>query len=526
MKIRIILGILTTLIVILLIGCQSQSTAESVSISIEVDGKTINTSAGIGSTIQTVLSQNNITLSQLDKVSPPLFTHITQDTSVTISRVIEKFETEEIVIPFERQTVRNESLPEKQTILIQPGVNGLREITYRLVYENDILISKTEINQVNVITANPEIIMVGVQTPFTAVTIQGKLVYLASGNAWIMDGDTSNRRPIVTNNLVDGRVFEISPDGEWLLFTQLSEDPEIINELYIINLEEENAEPIYIKADNIIHYAEWAPGFNLGVLFSTVEPRAVAPGWQANNDLQLTTLGAGGRVIKTDVLIESNSGGIYGWWGSYFSYSPDGQHLAFARPDAIGLVNLKENQLEPLINIVPFQTRSEWAWISPITWSPDSEFLYFVDHNALGNSNNPESSMRFDLRSIQIEEKTILNTTDDIGMFAYPSTSNLKNNNQYKLLYLNAIFPENSDTSRYRLMLIDRDGSNENQIFPDSDSSGIDPQKVEWSPCNEELSQPCYMGIVYQGNIWLINDVDYTSAQITGDGLITKIDWK
>jgi hypothetical protein len=107
-----------------------------------------------------------------------------------------------------------------------------------------------------------------------------------------MDGDTSNRRPIVTNNLVDGRVFEISPDGEWLLFTQLSEDPEIINELYIINLEEENAEPIYIKADNIIHYAEWAPGFNLGVLFSTVEPRAVAPGWQANNDLQLTTLGA------------------------------------------------------------------------------------------------------------------------------------------------------------------------------------------------------------------------------------------
>jgi hypothetical protein len=134
--------------------------------------------------------------------------------------------------------------------------------------------------------------------------------------------------------------------------------------------------------------------------------------------------------------------------------------------------------------------------------------------------------MRFDLRSIQIEEKTILNTTDDIGMFAYPSTSNLKNNNQYKLLYLNAIFPENSDTSRYRLMLIDRDGSNENQIFPDSDSSGIDPQKVEWSPCNEELSQPCYMGIVYQGNIWLINDVDYTSAQITGDGLITKIDWK
>ncbi len=507
-------------------GVKPQHQLKSVTILIEVDGQTINTSAGIGSTIQSVLSQNNITLSQLDKVTPPLFTHIIQDTSISISRVVEKFETEEIVIPFERQTVRNESLPDKQTILIQPGVNGLREITYRLVYENDLLISKTEINQVNVITANPEIIMVGVQTPFSAVTIPGKLVYLASGNAWIMDGDTSNRRPVVTNNLVDGRVFEISPDGEWLLFTQLSEDPETINELYIINLEEENAEPIYIKADNIIHYAEWAPGFNLAVLFSTVEPRAVAPGWQANNDLKLTTLGEGGRVIKTETVIESNSGGIYGWWGSYFSYSPNGQYLAFARPDAIGLVNLKQNQLEPIVNMVPFQTRSEWAWISPIEWSPNSDFLYFVDHNASGNNNNPESSMRFDLKSIQIDENMILNTTNDIGMFAYPSTSNSKSNNQYKLLYLNAIFPENSDTSRYRLMIVDRDGSNETQIFPDTDSSGIDPQKVEWSPCTENLTQDCYMGIVYQGNIWLINEVDYSSAQITGDGLITKIDWK
>jgi hypothetical protein len=311
-----------------------------------------------------------------------------------------------------------------------------------------------------------------------------------------------------------------------VIYTQLSEDADNINELYIINLEDESAKPIYIKANNIIHYATWAPGFNLAVLFSTVEPRAVAPGWQANNDLLLTTLGAGGRVIKTETIIDSNSGGIFGWWGSYYSYSPNGKYLAFARPDAIGLVNLKLNQLDPILDIVPFQTRSEWAWVSPLAWSPDSQFLFFVDHNPNSSPNNPEASTRFDLKSIQIEEKKILNTTNQVGMFSYPTTSINRNDNQYKLLYLKAIFPENSDTSRYRLMISDRDGSNEIQVFPDTDASGIDPQKIEWSPCGADPSGFCYIGVLYQGNIWIINDEDFSSAQITGDGLITKIDWK
>lgn len=525
MKNRTLLLLFLLLCTVIITGCQQNQSIETVPVTITLDSESIQTNAIIGTSVQTVLAENNIILSQLDKVSPSLFSHITQKTDIIITRVTEEFEKEEIIIPFERQTIRNESLPEKQTILIQPGVNGLREITYRSVLEDGELLSKTEISRTDIIVSNPEIIMVGVQNPFSPVTIYGKIAYLSSGNAWIMDGDTANRRPIVTNSKLDGRVLEISPDGEWLLFSQLSEDPELINELYIINLEEENAEPIYIRVDNVIHYAEWAPGFNLAVAYSTVEPRTTAPGWQANNDLIITTLGAGGRVIKAETIIESNSGGIYGWWGSTYAFSPNGRYLAYARPDSIGLVDQEENELVPLVQLVPFQTRSEWAWITPFSWSADSNYLYYVDHNTEGFQDDPESANRFDLHAINVESEIQLYTANNIGMFGMPVTMDLSAINRYKLLFLKAIFPENSDTSRYRLFVSDRDGSNLTQVFPEDNLPGVDPQKIEWGPCEIDNTS-CYFGIVYQGNIWLINGMNYNTTQITGDGLITKIDWK
>ena len=104
--------------------------------------------------------------------------------------------------------------------------------------------------------------------------------------------------------------------------------------------------------------------------------------------------------------------------------------------------------------------------------------------------------------------------------------SNYLENEQFKFVYLSAIFPDNSDISRYRLNIADRDGSNSQFIFPDPDAPGMDPQLIEWSPCNIENNRPCYLGFTYQGNIWLIDHKNYSSKQITGDGLITKIDWK
>ncbi len=289
-------------------------------------------------------------------------------------------------------------------------------------------------------------------------------------------------------------------------------------------LENEPFQPVNLKTENIIHFADWVPGYTLSIMASTVEKRDVAPGWQANNNLIKLTLGADGNVLNREEIIESNSGGIYGWWGTDYEFSPNGTELAYSRPDSIGWVDFENNVLVPLKQVIPYQTRSEWAWVSPVSWSPDNTFIYWVDHQVDQSYTNPESSPFFDLRAINISSEIIFNAPKNVGMFAYPSLSPNTFNGKYTAVYLQAIFPENSESSRYRVMLMDRDGSNSELLFPTQDSPGIEPQTLVWEKCEEENN--CRIGIIYQGNIWFLNISNRTVSQITGDGLISFLDWK
>ena len=498
-------------------------------------GSTVKVAAG--STVQDAINAAKITLGELDRSEPPLYTILADGSKVQVIKVSEEFKVEQVEIPFERQTVRNEDLPEGETRLVQAGVNGLEEITYRQVFEDGAEVSINPVKSVVVKEAMPEIMMIGSRAPFAAFDLPGTLAYLSGGNAWVMKNSTADRRPVVTSSELDGRVFSLAPDKSWLLFTQRSKEKEMINSLWAAQIEGQTNTIANLKVNNVVHFADWVPNSVLRIAYSTVEPREAAPGWQANNDLILLNFSANGWLSKPVKALEASTGGVYGWWGTNFIWSPNGSELAYARPDGIGLVDPHAATTSSLIEINPYQTFGDWAWVPGASWSPDGKMLYTVDHVNEGNnpaSGSAETSPLFDVIAMPLNSAPVHLVTQ-AGMFAYPVASPLlplqSGENAYQVAYLQAIFPTQSETSRYRLVVMDRDGSNKRTIFPPEGMPGMEPQQVIWSPQPFDLlSTPSgksfSIAVLYQGNIWMV-DVDSGQArQLTGEGVVSKIAWK
>ncbi len=513
-------------IMFLAAGCTPQQiTAEQITIGIRVDGSSKEVTALPGISVMEAISQADIVLGNLDRVDPPGYTILTSSMTIQIVRVREEFTVVEENIPYEKLTVRNESLPEGQALLIQPGANGRRQFTYRQIYEDEKPGQKSIFKTEVLTEPQAEIVMVGVQTPFTAVPITGKIVYITAGNAWVMEDSTANRRPLLTSGDLDGRVFSLADDGNWLLFTRKSSNQTDINMLWALNITQEEAKPINLRVSNIIHFASWRPNNPLTLAYSTVEPRPTAPGWQANNDLYLLKINESGIIINQEEIISSNSGGIYGWWGTNYSWSPDGKSIAFARPDSLGLVDIENEELLPLASILPVQTKSDWAWVPGFSWSSDRKIIYSVFHQPMAGITNDESSPLFSLSAFILDDRQQIEMVNQTGMFAYPSVSPSQKTNRYLVAFLQAILPDRSDESRYRLMVMDRDGSNRRYLFPTEGSAGLEPQQVVWSPFGSN-DRTAWIAATYQGNLWLIDANSGQSQQIIGDGSISRLDWK
>jgi uncharacterized protein YabE (DUF348 family) len=122
-----------TLVGILVACTAPQVTQAVISVKIIADGQTVSLSLPAGSTVQQALDIARLSLNTLDRTEPAVYTVLGGGDTIRLIRVSEEFEVEQEIIPFERQTLRNESLSQDKEILIQAGKNGLREITYHRV---------------------------------------------------------------------------------------------------------------------------------------------------------------------------------------------------------------------------------------------------------------------------------------------------------------------------------------------------------------------------------------------------------
>lgn len=118
-----------------------------------------------------ILRENHVTLEEDETVSPKLEDNLSDNRTIRISKIgeeqeiaekeevltsemilqnyntiTEKIVTEQVVIPFETITKEATGEGTKQNKVVQNGVDGLKEITYKVKYQNEVEIEKIEIS--------------------------------------------------------------------------------------------------------------------------------------------------------------------------------------------------------------------------------------------------------------------------------------------------------------------------------------------------------------------------------------------
>lgn len=484
-----------------------------------------------GSTVQDGLDAAGLTLEGKDRVEPAASTILEEDALVRVIRVEEEYETVEQVIPYQVIRQPTENLPEGEEQLLQAGKNGLEEASYLRVLENGEEVSYEQINRVIVEEPVDEIILIGRQAPIGSVNLPGSLVYLSDGNAWKMENSSSNRSLVVATGDLDGRIFKLSDNGEWLLFTRKADEEGVINTLWAANISGEEQELIDLEVSNVIHFADWVPGSVQEVVYSTVESRVAAPGWQANNDLVIKRFSLTGWTEVSEVIQETNYGGVYGWWGTDFEYIRDGSSVVYSSPDQVGVIDIESGEKRTLLDLIPYNTRGDWAWMPGLGIGPRGKVLYTVQHADDPESESAEGSPYFDLVAIPLESGFAIKLKENVGMFAYPLPSPLVEKRAgetgFQLAFLQAALPEMSETSSYRIAVMDRDGSNQRVIFPSLDMSGLEPRRGwgAWGPRPSSAQEGYPLAVLYQNNIWILDPDAGEANQVTGDGRVQRLDW-
>lgn len=503
---------------------------EPVRVTLEVDGQRHNLSTS-ATTVRELLQEAGVDLVESDEVTPPLFTPLEDGLAITVVRVTESIEAIPRTIPFERKIVRNESMDaDAPPIIIQGGKDGLLEETVRIVYR-DGLEAERWVTQVTVVEeAQDEIVMIGIGAGRGNVTFVGTLAYVSDGTAVILRGLTAFPEQLNTGGLLDGRVFRLSPTGNYLLFTRAETDEEgtsgsFRNSLWVIGARR-GAEPRPLGVENVL-WADWNPARTNPpqIAFTTANPTDLPPGWEANNDLWAGDLVVDeGADFTPEQLVEAYPA-TYGWWGGNYAWSPDGRYVAYGYANEVGVITLAQgfrNQRHiQLQQFTDYQTNADWVWVPTLSWSPDGRYLAFTNHG----SDDPETPL-FDSWAVDVETGVAARFVGQSGMWAHlhwsPAISNTAPSSlpDGQIAFLKATDPMESQRSSYTLWLMDRDGSNARQVYPAPGENSFFPrsqQFMAWGPDGRSIA------FVFNDALHMLDLETGEARRITQDDAVTSL---
>lgn len=133
------------------------------SVTLVCDGKTskIDTTA---QTVEELLALQKVTLSDDDEVSEKLDTEIKDGMKVVVKRVTYKEETVTETIDYETEAQYSDSMAEGTSEVKQSGVQGKKEVTYKIKYVDGKKNAKEVLNEKIIKEAQNEIVVYGTQS--------------------------------------------------------------------------------------------------------------------------------------------------------------------------------------------------------------------------------------------------------------------------------------------------------------------------------------------------------------------------
>lgn len=176
-----------------------------------------------------VLARADITVAPEDIVAPPRDTIVTEDTSVTVTRVIIKEETATKKIPFDTRESEDDTLSFLKKVVRTKGVNGIKTLTYRVAYHDGVEVHRQLIGEEVTTPPVTEEIVQGTKVTVTK-THKGACSWyshtgtLAAANPWMPIGsyarvtNTANGQSVIVRindrgPFVPGRIIDLDKEA-------------------------------------------------------------------------------------------------------------------------------------------------------------------------------------------------------------------------------------------------------------------------------------------------------------------------
>jgi len=501
---------------IALSACTTQAVPvlpRSVSVTLDADGESrrLTTEAA---TVQELLTHAGITLNGLDRVSPSEVAALADGMTVAVTRVLEDTQVVTQTVPFGKQVVRDADVPEGEAQLLQSGRSGVLARHYRITYENSVETGRVLTREELVQEPRDEVRLIGTKAQMRNVPVSGTLAYLSGQDAWVVRESSFQVRRLTSFGDLDGRVFTLSEDGSRLVFTRSATETDVLNETWMVRTTEASPNPVPLGLRDVV-WAAWSPTEDQ-IAWSSAEVVEPAPGWRGKNDLWRATVTSRNTLVSRREIVEAGAGGGYGWWGTRYAWAPDGDALAFSKPESVGIIPLPTGDPVTIADFAGYRTFSSWAWNPEPGWTPTSDLLALVIHDG-GDPDEPEESPVFNLLLTDPTGTTSATLAMEVGMWSTPRFSP----NGEMLLFGRALVPYQSATSPYALFLADRDGSGQRQVYGGQDG-GLALPEWSWHPEGHGIA------FIELGDVRLlpVGEDDLAIEVLTDDGNITQFVWR